>query len=276
MASVNSPIRTILKPLIYKMMPRSLYLYSQYLAKVKDIENKLVEEPELKILPFILKRDSNCIDIGANYAYITERLSSLCPGGTIYSFEPIPFTYRVAEKIVKKLRLGNVKLYQLGVGKENTEMTFEVPLQDFGAYSAGQAHVSGRKNEKLKEQGHYRFDKFESVRCQIIRLDDFKEIDKPIDFVKIDIEGAEFFAIEGMEALLLKFKPTIYMEVNPDFLVAFSLTEQDLREKMEFLGYRFFSFDGNLKLVKHDGPFVEANYFLIHTDKMTQHSEVIV
>ena len=276
MASVNSPIRSFLKPLIYKMMPSRLYLFMQYLAKAKDIKGKLVEEEELQILPKILKKDSNCIDIGANFAYITERLSTLCPQGKIYAFEPIPFTYKVANRIVRKFGLKNVSLYQLGVGNENTEMTFEVPLQEFGAYSAGQAHITGRNNRDLKGEGQYKFNKFASVRCKIVRLDDFREINVPIDFVKIDIEGAELFAIQGMDALLRKDLPVIYMEVNPLFLKAFRLTEDMLEKHMEDLGYRFYSYvKTSAKITPKKGTFTEANYFLIPVSKTEQFSHII-
>ncbi len=276
MASINSPIRTFIKPLFYKFMPSGLYAYFQYLAKSKDIKEKLVEEEELQILPLLLDKNSNCLDIGANFAYISERLSKLCPDGQIYAFEPIPFTYKVAAKIIKKFGLKNVKLFQLGVGNENTQMTFEVPLQDFGAYSSGQAHITGRKNNELKVKGHYKFNKFESVTCNIIRLDGFNEIKEAIDFIKIDIEGAEYYAILGMEALLLRDKPSIYMEINPDFLKAFDLDEAILIEKMHSLGYDFYEFDKSIKLKLVDSNFVEANYFLIHRDNKDRHSDIIL
>ncbi|MGV3631018.1 MAG: FkbM family methyltransferase [Bacteroidota bacterium] len=277
MASVNSPIRKLIKPLMYKMMPSGLYLYLQYLAKAKDIRGKLVEEEELQILPHILRADSNCIDIGANFAYISERLSTLCPKGKIYAFEPIPFTYKVAEKIIQKFRLKNVSLYQLGVGNENTKMTFEVPLQEFGAYSAGQAHITGRDNSGLKGEGQYKFNKFEAVDCTIVRLDDFKEINVPIDFVKIDIEGAELFAIQGMDALIRRDLPVIYMEINPLFLKAFNLTDEILQKHMEDLGYQFYSYvAGAAKITLNKEAFVEANYFLIPVSKVEQYNAIIV
>lgn len=276
MASVNSPIRRFIKPLFFKVLPTSFYTYFQYIAKSKDITEKLVEEEELQILPHLLHKNSNCIDIGCNFAYISERLSKLCPDGLIYAFEPIPFTNKVATKIIKKFKLNNVKLFQFGVGSENTKMTFEVPLQEFGAFSAGQAHITGRKNEELKVKGHYKFEKFASVTCDIVRLDDFIQIKDPIDFIKIDIEGAEYFAILGMENLLERNKPSIYMEINPDFLKAFNLNENMLIDKMNSLGYDFYEFDKRIKLKKVNSNFIEANYFLIHKDKRNNFLDIIL
>jgi hypothetical protein len=71
MASVNSPIRILLKPLLFKLFGKNFYAKFQFYTKIKDIDNKLVEEKEMELLPYFLKKDSNSIDIGANYAYYT-------------------------------------------------------------------------------------------------------------------------------------------------------------------------------------------------------------
>ena len=37
---------------------------------------------------------------------------------------------------------------------------------------------------------------------------------KKIDVIKLDIEGAEVFALQGALKTIMKFKPTIIMECN--------------------------------------------------------------
>ena len=49
----------------------------------------------------------------------------------------------------------------------------------------------------------------------MIALDDYvidKNIEK-IDFIKIDIEGAEFHALKGMKTVLKKYKPVLLIEI---------------------------------------------------------------
>jgi FkbM family methyltransferase len=277
MASVKSKFRNFIKPLFFKILPNRFYLYFQYLAKLKDINQKLVEEPELIIFPQFLTKESNVIDVGANYAYITHRFSVLCPKGKVFSFEPIPFTFKVAKKIIKKLHLKNVELYQLGVGEKNEKIKFEVPLQDFGAYSAGQAHITGRDNEIISKAGQYDFKSYETVECELVKLDDFNKINVPIDFIKIDIEGAELFALKGMKNLILKNSPIIFMEINPHFLKAFNIEESELNLFFSEINYKIFTFDASLRKIKNfEGPFLEDNYFLIPESKIENFNHLIV
>jgi FkbM family methyltransferase len=276
MASVNSPLRSFLKPLFFKLIGNKGYARMQFHAKKKDIEQKLLEEPEMELLPSLLSASDNCIDIGANYAYYSHRLSFLCPKGQVYAFEPIPFTFKIAERIVKSFGLKNVSIYQLGVGNENSTVTFEVPLQSFGAYSAGQAHISGRDNELKGKEQHYQFASHEKVSCRIVRLDDFKEINKKIAFVKIDIEGAELFALRGMKQLLLRDQPIVLLEINPFFLEGFHIREQELRDFFAETGYSIFMYDAASKKLKSwNTDFIESNYILLPSAKPDQYKNFI-
>jgi FkbM family methyltransferase len=264
MASVHSPIRDFLKPILFKLMGRKRYAAAQTTAKIRDIDQRLVEEDEMALLPLILKEDSVAIDVGANYMYYSIAMARLAPKGTIYAFEPIPFTYAVAKRIAQHYKTTNVMLYDKGVGERNERMTFEVPLQDFGAPSAGQAHMGGRNNEESKQVGSYKFNKVEQVTCDVVAIDSFlPELKKP-DFVKIDIEGADLFALRGMRQTLAKFKPMVLIEIVPSFLHGFGLTEKQVYDEVTAMGYAFYQFDkGAGKLRQASLPFVEGNYILL-------------
>src|SRR6185295_19469917 len=118
MASVQSPIRNFLKPILFKILGKKGYKLAQYYGKKRDIEKRLVEEIEMELLPQLVHKNDEVLDIGANFAYYTERLSRLAPEGKVYAFEPIPFTYSVAVMLVKKFGLKNVELYDKGVGQK--------------------------------------------------------------------------------------------------------------------------------------------------------------
>ena len=44
-----------------------------------------------------------------------------------------------------------------------------------------------------------------------------------IDILKIDIEGAELFALQGMQKTIKKWLPVILIEINPFFLKTLAL-----------------------------------------------------
>ena len=92
----------------------------------------------MRLLPEFLGPDDEAIDLGANYAYYTARMAGLVgPRGRVYAFEPIPATCRVFKRLLASLNLQNVELIEKGAGARNDTVVFHVPLQDFGAPSAG-------------------------------------------------------------------------------------------------------------------------------------------
>ncbi len=56
----------------------------------------------------------------------------------------------------------------------------------------------------------------DTVACPCIRIDDYVAENKlaRVDFVKMDIEGAEWFALRGATALLGRWRPTMLVEIN--------------------------------------------------------------
>lgn len=279
MASVNSPIRNFIKPFLFKILGKYGYRYAQYFGKIRDIKYRLVEEKEMELLPFFVKEGDTVFDIGANYAYYTERFSRLVgKTGKVFSFEPIPFTYSVCKMIVDKLDLKNVRLFQLGVGKNEEKLTFSVPKLAFGGISAGQAHISGRKHEATEKANYYNFQKEEQVVCKVIAIDNFiKEDISPLSFVKIDIEGAEYYALQGMENIIIKEQPVIMIEVQPYFLNGFGIDQAGFKDYIRYtLGYDIFHYDEINKSIKEiTDDFFDANFILIPKSKLILYNNII-
>jgi len=274
MASVNSPIRTLLKPLLFKLFGKNFYAKFQFYAKIKDIDNRLVEEKEMELLPYFLKKDCNSIDIGANYAYYT--ISMAQQSKKVFAYEPIPFTHKVCGMLIKHYNLENIALFLQGVGEFNEIKRFNVPVVDFGGISAGQAHMAERNNELKGKEQHYQFNKNEAYDCQVVSLDTAITDNTPISFIKMDIEGAEYFALKGMHHLIQKHKPVILIEVNPFFLEGFNIKESDLKNFISASQYKTYTYSKELKkLQAFEGPYFESNYILVHEEKIKEFNHII-
>jgi FkbM family methyltransferase len=279
MASVNSPIRTFIKPILFKLLGNRGYKYTQYLAKVKDIKNRLVEEAEMELLPDFVKEGDQVFDIGANYAYFSERLSGLVgKSGKVYAFEPIPFTYDVCKKVLNHFNCTNVELYKLGVGEKNEKVIFHIPQVDFGAISAGQAHIGNRNNNQGTPNELYTFKQHQEVECEIVSIDQLllKKL-SGVTFVKMDIEGAEYFALKGMKETLQKFRPVILIEIVPFFLEGFNVNLKDFRTLIENeLAYTIYKYDKNTKKLAMIGDVLdESNHILIPKEKTSTYQTKI-
>ncbi len=278
MASVQSPIRRALKPLLFKLLGRRGYFHMQVHAKAKDIRKKLVEEKEMALLPRFIQPGDQVLDIGANFAYYTTRLSALVGGaGKIIAFEPIPFTHDVCAALLRKFGATNVVLFQKGVGARDEQVKFSVPLQDFGAMSAGQAHILGRNNDLDGKEDYYSFTRATEFTCHVVALDDFLTLDpRPLSFVKIDIEGAEYYALLGMRRLLEAHRPVVLIEIQPFFLKGFEIPEEALVAVIDQLGYDLYLYDeGSAKLRRHAHALIDSNYLMIHRDRIAEFGDIL-
>lgn len=277
MAHVSSRIRDIAKPLLFKMLPESAYMLFQAYAKIRDIKYKMVEEVELELLPNLISADAISIDVGANYAYITHRLATLSPKGKVYAYEPIPAAHNTAKKIISYFKLKNVNLFPLAVGNENSEISFRVPLTDYGIASVGLSHCSSRNNDLPGRERYYNFNKEKIINCRQVRLDDhLLPMISRLDFVKIDIEGAEFFALQGMHEMLKKFQPIIYIELYPFYSSGFGIKDEQIFDFLSDLGYKFFYYQKSTKkLVPLKGNLIPANFILLNKINCERFSNII-
>jgi hypothetical protein len=79
----------------------------------------------------------------------------------------------------------------------------------------------------------------ESYEVEVRRLDDLVDqigIDC-LDFVKLDLEGAEPLAIEGASATLRRHLPSMHLELSPSFMKDFGRSVEDLQKSLEAIGY---------------------------------------
>jgi hypothetical protein len=71
------------------------------------------------------------------------------------------------------------------------------------------------------------------------RLASELSLDK-LDFLKIDVEGAEPFVFEGARATLKRYKPAILFEVNTTALAELGLRYDSSWQILKDLSYRFY------------------------------------
>jgi hypothetical protein len=60
---------------------------------------------------------------------------------------------------------------------------------------------------------------------------------KRLDFLKVDIEGAEMLFLNGARDTLRKFKPTLLMEVDGCLTEAFGVKPREIFDFISGIGY---------------------------------------
>jgi FkbM family methyltransferase len=272
-------VREAVKPFLFRILGKRFYKYAQCYGKIRDIKYHLADEKEMIFLKEFIKPGDTVFDLGCNFAYYTERMSRIVgETGKVYAFEPIPFTYEVFVMLIKKLKLKNVTFYKKGVSNKNGVVQFRVPKMNTGTFNTGMAHISDRNNNIDTFKNEYDYADEEIFNCEVVSLDDFFNSNMPgLSFIKIDIEGAELFALKGAKNLLAKYKPTILIEINPVFLEGFRLTQQDVISFLNDNGYKIFYLENNsskLSIVENK-PLWKDNFILIHKSKISLHNKIL-
>jgi FkbM family methyltransferase len=133
-----------------------------------------------------LKPGGIAIDCGANVGDITTRLSKT--GVKVFAFEPNPHAFEKLQDRVKDFE--NVTCFDKGVWDRNAKMQLYF-------------HREAEKNEEFwsfassifRTKGNV--DPNHSVMVELVDLTEFIEnLEKPVDLLKIDIEGAEYEVLE--------------------------------------------------------------------------------
>jgi len=141
-----------------------------------------------------------CIDIGANIGNHTLTISK--NSKKVYAFEPVPFIYRVLEKNLSENNIDNVDSYNSGLS--NFCRKANIQLRD--PENAGTASITENADNELK-----------AIEIDLITGDSvLAESSKAIDFIKIDVEGHETEALQGLQETISKSHPTIVIEWNDE------------------------------------------------------------
>lgn len=216
------------------------------------------EPIESYIFTRLLRPGMVVIDAGANVGQYSM-LAAIGVGstGSVHSFEPIPSNFaRLREHIIDN-HLSNVRPNQSALWCEETTLSLGMPssmVNNAGAYSVRAG-----------------YDSASTFKVHAISLDAYAVEQKlsRVDLIKMDIEGAEPFALRGGLSLIKKFKPLILMEINQEALHGAGSSTAALWEIVSALGYRVWRIGHSPETsgtVADLEGFIQSNALLYHTD----------
>lgn len=194
------------------------------------------------IRKFNLLFDSESIimDVGANIGFyaipFAKNLYKKGGRGRVYCFEPLNANYEGLIKNVWDNDLSDiVNIHKMALG--DVSGTVELVVTEEGKTSNAVMNLS---EEYSKGKG-YAIDVAPIEKLDNLRL---KEDIGHCDFIKIDIEGAEFFFVKGGYSFVEKFRPVIYGEFNSFFMEKFNCSFLDAWNLLEPLNYACFAQKG--------------------------------
>lgn len=179
------------------------------------------------------------LDIGANigtYSLSASACLSQEQGGRVYAFEPVP---RIFEKLQKNIVLNgveNILVNQVAVYSEPSTL---------------ELFVSSEENIGMSSIFHHDTESGEVAKVKAICMDDFIEENQieQVNLVKIDIEGAELFALKGMARTIEKYKPVFLIEISASVLGEQSLLGDEVLTFMKSFAYSPYSIEPSGEVV---------------------------
>jgi FkbM family methyltransferase len=258
-------VRNAAKRVLSPFQGTHLYRFVQSRALAAEIRSRRMFEPECELLANAIREGETVVDVGANYGLYSYWLSqAVGPTGRVIGFEPIPYTFGVLSQVISHLGLGNVHVHRKGVGAESGTLRFEVPVKTSGQIAAPLVRIAGRTSQDLGSDVE-QFDHYEIVESEVVSLDAVLADGPAISFIKIDIEGAELFAVQGAWKTITTQQPTLLLEVEPEFIKGFGHSVAELVDPLIELGYKPFWWNPHVEKFEPmniESPF-GANYFFV-------------
>ncbi len=171
------------------------------------------------------------VDVGGNFGWYSTLFSKIVgTTGTVHVFEPVPFIYAELERNLKLNSLGdNCTLNNYALWETNGTASINV----FKDMPHGHSSLS---NLGMKE--------YQIFRIETKVFDEYVKVHgiSNIDFMKLDVEGAELSVLKGaLETLKRMENLKVVFEVNDDTSAAFGYVPSDIIKLLKSVGYKKFS-----------------------------------
>lgn len=222
--------------------------FEMYLDKKDSLDLSVddsYDEFDREILRQIVHPGDHVIDLGANIGFYTLTLARLVgPEGRVYAFEPSPENFALLSRNVQCNGFQAVTLVQKAVSNKNGKA--QLFLCDT---NAGDHRIFEAREDR------------QAVAIETVTLDDFfRDSSEDLHLIKMDIQGAEGMALEGMQGLLSRSRRlSIMMEFWPQGLVRCGADPGKVLDLLHSLGFQLKVLDHRRKSVE---PIGKLNEFL--------------
>ncbi len=218
------------------------------------------EKRELALYQVLIKQGDVIIDAGANiglYSILGSRIVG--EKGKVYSFEPSGANFDILKKNIQLNKCNNIVPVNMGLGDKTGEI-LEL-FQEEGSGDAEKYVFRSSINETAVSAPDSKV-MHVSEKISLETLDNFRSkmnLSK-IDFLKIDVEGFEYFLLKGAENALKE---------NPGMIILFEcashlaeragVTKAEVLQFLEGLGFEIFYWNAIDKTWSDDAAGVWAS-----------------
>ena len=242
-------------------IPIRLSCGAWYLAGDSELDQRILydlfEHAEAQFFQRYLQPGMTVLDIGAHHGFYSLIASrAVHPGGAVHSFEPSPRERARLQRNLRLNRCGNLTIHSNALGAHTGRAKlFLVEGNQDGCNSL-------RRPDGVPATV--------SVEVEIEPLDEFlKERGvQNVDFLKMDVEGAEFSVLQGASGLLNSSqRPVILAEVSDLRTKAWGYAAREILAYLEEKEFRWFEPVAQGKLVAADRTLGSYDHNLVAVPK---------
>jgi len=194
------------------------------------------EQHSMQFFRELIAPGDTILEAGGHIGYVSMYFASICgPGGRVVVFEPAPDNLRYLRKNIA--HLPQVTIVEKAVGSSTGRRDLfveDLTGQNNSFYADYDIFKKNTVTAGYDAGGYHR------LGVEVTTIDGYcMETGARPDFVKIDIEGAELEALQGMEQVAQNVRPVIMVEVSRNIPEVFGwlmargyLLYSDQRERM--------------------------------------------
>lgn len=192
------------------------------------------EPQETALVKSILQPGMSFVDVGANWGYFTLLAASLVgPNSQVLSLEPDPRLFPILQENVRRSQLDQVTVLQVAAAHEPGTLSLAGYAEDDGNFGVSRIVSTSEGHPQIFQVNS------DSLDC-ILHQQEFSSV----DLMKMDIEGAETFAILGLEKSLTERKVRrLLLELHPAQLAEHGSSVSAIIQTLESSGYRAWTID---------------------------------
>ena len=233
--STPNRLSSILMDAIVRSLPNPYTGQVNGMKMTFNLEDKYVSrsllfrgvwEPyQSRLLTNLSTRNSVFIDVGANVGYYTLMLATKVK--QILAFEPDPGNFSLLKHNVEQNNIVNVVLENRGISNSTGNKKLFLSEDNYG-------------DHRLWSNGGKSW-----VDVDLVRLDDYLDLTGlNVDLIKMDIQGAEWHALEGMKRTIEENRHMkIVTEFWPKGLVGMGANPLNFLRSLSDSGFTLFAID---------------------------------
>lgn len=217
------------------------------------------EPNESRMMARLFEGSKIFYDVGANIGWHSLNLSAQFRDAEFYCFEPIPSTFAHLLQNIKLNAFSSIHTFNIALSDSNNQKNFY-----FYEHCSGNASAVN-----LTERADVL-----AIECRQVRLDDFaREQALPApDFIKCDVEGAEFLFFQGALSVIENSRPIIMAEILRKWSAKYDYNPNEIFALLATIGYRAYVTDGRTltPFRQMTDATVETNFFFLHPQHHAQ------